>query len=754
MASSLYTLDSRSAWVADGVTTVWNFSFASGYIDIGHVKAMVIDGVSATLIPLSPSDFIGPNTIRILPAVATGKVLVVYRQTPKNAPLVDFADGARISEASLDIVAKQGVFIAAEALDSLNVSSETDLALAVGTATRAAIAASESAAAALAVANRTVSVTEYGAVGDGVTDDTAAIQAALQSGAKRVLFSDGTYAVLTPVSVVLSADLEMYGAGSITYVGASNTNPMVTVQCAGYSLKIDGIKFSGSNLIAGGLKIENTAAMSSSNPASLVLMNCVLQNFRMNTPSIWSLGAYIAGSFESVEIRRNRVSNITRAAGTGTPGSNGTTGIYVTQYDSARWVRNCTHTENTYFNVTGDDAVGSANNVDFDGFKFYAPNPTYNDNIDNTVSSYMSGTCLSFGNSYRNVRGRAVKIQAIGHVRDEKVIRDADYTILGGSSEINLQYGAGTVRDVEFFYSDYAGPTSPIQTAGHSLVVFYQGAWYDEDNGGCSASGIRVYNNIKSGIGNNIAQIVNAQVGATVLGKNRPMIRVSDVVVNRGDVDWILTVSGTAGANGLVVMEDVSVSKLTYSAIGSAYTNPDFKLIARGVYNLDGVTTPGNAKKFVTSVSPAGGDMTWSGVMDGHGVHGFLNTFNRGADYTSAPLLVGGGLTGTGLGGAASVQNVGVADGASYTFDRRFFNSSRGVILVSVNYDYTSQGLFACGSNGVYQLAAHASNVFSASTTGANLDTAGKLNMWFTGGSLNIKNRLGSTFYVTVLFVG
>ena len=41
--------------------------------------------------------------------------------------------------------------------------------------------------------NDTVSVKDFGAVGDGVTDDTAAIQAALDSGASTVTVPDGTY---------------------------------------------------------------------------------------------------------------------------------------------------------------------------------------------------------------------------------------------------------------------------------------------------------------------------------------------------------------------------------------------------------------------------------------------------------------------------------------------------------------------------------------------------------------------------------
>lgn len=191
MSTSLYALDSRLGWIADGVQTVWNFSFSSGYIYQSHVKAMVVDvdGISAVELPLSSVNFIGPSTLSITPAVAAGKTLIIYRKTPKDVPLVNFQDGARISETSLDLVAKQGVFVAAEAFDALNISSETDLALAVGQATTAAALATAAAANAAADAAATTTINGYLPNGfNPLLDATSYVQAALNSGSKEVNF--------------------------------------------------------------------------------------------------------------------------------------------------------------------------------------------------------------------------------------------------------------------------------------------------------------------------------------------------------------------------------------------------------------------------------------------------------------------------------------------------------------------------------------------------------------------------------------
>lgn len=603
-----------------------------------------------------------------------------------------------------------------------------------------------------------VSVKDFGAVGDGATSDTAAISAAIVSGAKHIYVPKGTYAITAQVEATLANDVKVFGEGKLLWTGASSTANLMLIQCAGFSFAMQGLTFDGDELIAGGPRIENQSAMDSNTLPVCRVENCTFIDFKMNAAAIWNDGCVIRGSFERAIVRNNNVRNITRAAGTGTPGSTGTAGISVTQYDATKWVRLCIHEGNSYSNITGGDLLESANNVDYDAFRYFAPAPTSFANSDTTVYSYGSPTLVSRGNSYRNCRGRAIKAQAVATVSNEKIIRDRDYTIYGGSTEINLQYGVGTVRDCEFYYHDYLVSStvkSPIQGA-LTLVDFYQGSWYNEASGGISVSGLRVYNAIKSGVGSNITAILGVTAGATPSTKDRPLVDLTDVVVNRGAVDWIVTTSFDTGAYAILRMDAIVVAALTYSAIGTGSGNPSCELIATGVVNLDGLKTPANRKMFVSNVSPAGGNKSWTGKMTGAFNRGFLHNYNVGADFNTAPMLNGAALadpTG-GIGGALSVQSAYLANDASYAFERRFFTSSRGLVSISVGVDYTGQAILALGSNQVHVIAAHTSHVFSASTTGSNLDTAGKFNVWFSGDQLNVKNRLGSTYPVTVSFLG
>jgi len=121
----------------DGTTINWNIQFAGrspGYISIDHVRASIIDedGVE-TPITLSQSNFVQPTLLRIEPPVPAGSVLRVWRDTPKDEPLLDYNDGALMTERNLDTSFDQAVYAAAEmvdrAADSLEDVEEFSLAV-------------------------------------------------------------------------------------------------------------------------------------------------------------------------------------------------------------------------------------------------------------------------------------------------------------------------------------------------------------------------------------------------------------------------------------------------------------------------------------------------------------------------------------------------------------------------------------------------------------------------------------------------
>lgn len=70
----------------------------------------------------------------------------------------------------------------------------------------------------------TVSVKDFGAVGDGTTDDTAAVQAALNSGSYSIYIPDGTYIV----DAVTGSNVYIFGSGTIKKKSATK-GQMITL---------------------------------------------------------------------------------------------------------------------------------------------------------------------------------------------------------------------------------------------------------------------------------------------------------------------------------------------------------------------------------------------------------------------------------------------------------------------------------------------------------------------------------------------
>ncbi|WP_448168699.1 phage tail fiber domain-containing protein [Burkholderia ambifaria] len=110
----------------DSVTKTFTFNFAGGYISKDHVKAYVYDTVAGTTAPqvITPSMWSGPNQITFPAAFPNTQYLVIYRDTPKDTPLVSFANGAILNEPNLDEMAEQSVFAAAETQDRFDLVND------------------------------------------------------------------------------------------------------------------------------------------------------------------------------------------------------------------------------------------------------------------------------------------------------------------------------------------------------------------------------------------------------------------------------------------------------------------------------------------------------------------------------------------------------------------------------------------------------------------------------------------------------
>lgn len=163
---------SINTFPGNGVKVTWDLSFSGGYIRREHVKAYT---ESATgVVTERTLVWVGPSQVTVTPAVPTGTNLIIYRDTPKAEPLVDFTDGAIINEPNLDLLAKQAVFVAAEMVDRF-----ADIAERGDAASSLAIAASAGATEALAQASAALAASA--AAGILATDTAVQFQALLET---------------------------------------------------------------------------------------------------------------------------------------------------------------------------------------------------------------------------------------------------------------------------------------------------------------------------------------------------------------------------------------------------------------------------------------------------------------------------------------------------------------------------------------------------------------------------------------------
>jgi hypothetical protein len=130
-----------------------------------------------------------------------------------------------------------------------------------------------------------VNVLWFGAKGDGVTDDTTAIQAAATAAAgKRLLFPSGTYKITAPVGLSSNTEVFLY-AGAIVTTAVTNISLFTAVS------KVN-VRFTGTG------KLSQTAAGASASVAGIFFQSCTdcVVDGRLEFAGFQWAGVYILNS--------------------------------------------------------------------------------------------------------------------------------------------------------------------------------------------------------------------------------------------------------------------------------------------------------------------------------------------------------------------------------------------------------------------------------------------------------------------------
>lgn len=231
MADPVYLSITELPGTGAAAPTVVDFNFAGGYINRTHIKAYILDTTTfaRTDVPVLAEHFVTDWRLQLPVSVPVGSVLRVYRDTPKDAPLVDFTNGARINEGNLDLVAQQATFVAAEAADQLAAFGGTAEALEA-----AAAAAASAAAATAAVATATAAVATAAASAETAAEEavTAAdfAGAAAESAAEAASAVGGLSAALSAPTGAAMVGFIQSGTGAVARTGQDKGREVVSVK--------------------------------------------------------------------------------------------------------------------------------------------------------------------------------------------------------------------------------------------------------------------------------------------------------------------------------------------------------------------------------------------------------------------------------------------------------------------------------------------------------------------------------------------
>ena len=390
-----------------------------------------------------------------------------------------------------------------------------------------------------------IHVKDHGAVGDGITDDTAAIRAAVATGDVLEWGGPGdVYLVTDQIAVTPTAPVHWVSGGATILCGApSPVKNVVFFDIDGHSLRIDGTL----NIDANRSAFSCLYALNSGAAADARLTDLHAENaYRSSLTHTGGDGIHLRGAWRTITLDRPIVRNIAMATDAVVPDNQGITGITISAIDSQHLPGDILITAPYVDGVLSEDTTMAREQ---DGIRVMTANHEAG-----MVAPYETNVEI-VGGTIRNCGGRSVKYQAEwGSVVGTKIYRDVDRAIL--NREIDFQKGGGHLADVTVHYAG---------TGAKNVVCFGDGVVAGKHVPHGSVSGIKVLNTGGDVIESLVTMRDTQGVGMKLIGRG--------LEVRGGAVDHLLRVDATAETVVHAIVSD-AVLDCAVSAVAAWYGHP------------------------------------------------------------------------------------------------------------------------------------------------------------------------------------